>query len=289
MITNPVLRTLLCHRDVPLALRCINSAIKFSAEKFQLVIHDDGSLTLDDCAVLVDMFPEVRFISRPQSDEAMSDKLSNYPNALAFRNESVWGLKLLDIVLLEPGNCFYIDSDIAFFKPFKNLFSNHVVNGRCIFLNDTVWNAYSIRPWHLLDQRKLKVASGINTGLTLCDPRVFDLDFVDWFLGQPDWRVIPAWTEPTCWAALASRVNGQLINPKQILNLYPSAYISDKFVAGHFLSSYRSKWDYLLNDELYGIDIDPVSIEYTPALSLSPLGLAANLVKRRFQNRLGLM
>ena len=239
---HEAIRTLLCHRDVDLAIHCLGSAVQMSADPVRVVIHEDGSLTTGDREKIEARLPGARIMDRREADAIMAEKLASHSNARSFREGSVWGLKLLDVVLAEPGLCFYLDGDIRFFRPFRGLFADAAVRERCVFLRDTVWQAYSVRPWHLLDARGLNVASGINTGLTLCDPAIFDLDFVDWFLAQPDWRVIPAWTEPTCWAALALRGNGHGVIPEQLTNLYPSARITARTIAGHFLSAHRAQW-----------------------------------------------
>jgi len=281
------LRTLLCSRDVDLAIKCLRSAVCFSADPVEVVIHEDGSLTAADRDKLASYIPSVRILDRMHLDELMAERLARYPHAFAFRQASVWGLKLLDVVLAEPGLCFYMDSDICFFRPFRGLFVEEATRGRCVFLKDTVWQAYSIRPWHLLDRRGLKVASGINTGLTLFDPAVFDLDFADWFLGQTDWRVIPAWTEPTCWAALALRASGHAVDPKQVINLYPSAQVSERTVGAHFLSSYRTQWLPLLQRSTFQKGNDrPEPIRFECLKPLSGIRLGVNQIKRKFQNTL---
>lgn len=278
-----VVRTLLCHRDVNLAIHCLSSAVELSADPIQVVVHEDGTLTKEDREKLAEGLPSVSILNRSDADEIMAERLSKYPHAMAFRAGSVWGLKLLDVVLAEAGLCFYMDGDIRFFRPFQGLFTAEATAGRCVFLKDTVWQAYSIRPWHLMDRRGLRVASGINSGLTLCDPAVFDLDFVDWFLAQPDWRVIPAWTEPTCWAALAMRANGHAINSAQLLNLYSSARITKITLGGHFLSAYRTQWKLAMLAPLRseeGIE----QVLYEQLMPLSPWELAASQCKRKLQN-----
>jgi hypothetical protein len=278
-------RTLLCHRDVDLAIHCLSSAVQLSAEPVHVVIHEDGSLTGEDRDKIAARLPGTRIIRRGESDAIMAEKLAGHANARRFREGSVWGLKLLDVVLAEPGLCFYLDGDIRFFRPFRGLFADAATRGRCVFLRDTVWQAYSIRPWHLMDRRRLRVASGINTGLTLCDPAVFDLDFVDWFLGQDDWRVIPAWTEPTCWAALALRSDGHALIPAQLTNLYPSAPVTEQTLGGHFLSAYRGLWREQLEAPLRP-DEPAREVRFERLRELSVLGLAANQAKRKLQNTL---
>jgi hypothetical protein len=280
----PSLRTLLGHQHVDLAIHCLNSAIQLSVDPVELVIHEDGSLTSEDREKLAKGLPGSRILDRQVADEIMAERLAGYSNARAFREESVFGLKLLDVVLAEPGLCFYLDCDIRFFRPFQGLFCDSATRGRCVFLSETVWQAYSIRPWHLLDQRGLRVASGINTGLTQCDPQVFDLGFVDWFLGQLDWRVIPGWTEPTCWAALALRADGQAVDPKQLTNLYPSAKVTDQTLGAHFLSSYRSQWQSLLDKPIQQANARPADIRFQPLRPLTAAELAMNQIKRKLQN-----
>jgi hypothetical protein len=280
----PSLRTLLCHRDVNLAIHCLDSVLQFSADPVQVVIHEDGSLSPEDREKLAIGLPGSRILDRHVADEQMAEHLAAYPNARAFRESSVWGLKLLDVVLAEPGLCFYLDSDIRFFRPFRGLFVDAATRGRCVFLCDTVWQAYSIRPWHLCDPRGLKVASGINTGLSLCDPDVFDLDFVDWFLSQLDWRVIPAWTEPTCWAALALRADGQAVDPDQLANLYPSAKVTEQTLGAHFLSAYRSQWQSLLDQPVLQTNASPAKLRFHALRPLTASRLAANQFKRKLQN-----
>jgi hypothetical protein len=269
---------------VDLAIHCLNSAVQLSTDPVQVVIHEDGSLTLEDREKLTSGLPGVRILDRQVADERMAERLAAYPNARSFRDGSVWGLKLLDVVLAEPGLCFYLDSDIRFFRPFRGLFVDASTRGRCVFLRDTVWQAYSIRPWHLLDQRGLRVASGINSGLTLCDPQVFDLGFVDWFLGQLDWRVIPAWTEPTCWAALALRADGQAVDPEQVTNLYPSAKVTEQTLGAHFLSAYRSQWQSLLGQPIGDTKARATDLRFQPLRPLTTAGLAINQFKRKLQN-----
>jgi hypothetical protein len=276
-------RTLLCHRDVPLMIDCWRTLIACSVDPVETVIHEDGSLTREDEAAIQAAIPHSRVLWRRDADAIMAERLARHENARAFRAGSVWGLKLLDVVLAEAGDCFYVDGDVRFFRRFRGLFCREAVENRSVFLRDTVWTAYSIRPWHLLDGRRLRVSAAINTGLTLIDRARFDLDFVDWFLAQPDWRVIPAWTEPTCWAALAARGHGHAIDPAQVTNLYPSAHVNGGTVGAHFLSAYRNRF----RDELSAPMrmADPiVEMRIQPLGKIGPVGLGLNQLKRKLSN-----
>ncbi len=279
--------SLICHRDIDLSLHCLRSLELCSQDPVRIVLHDDGSLVESDWQKIEAALKHPVIIKRRSADEVMEERLCGYPSAAEFRRDSVWGLKLLDIVLLEERACFYCDGDVRFFRPFTGLFAEGTAHGRSVFLADTIWDAYSVRPWHLLDSRRLRLQSGINTGLTIIDRDMYDLEFVDWFLKQPDWRCIPAWTEPTCWAALASRTNGHVVAPTQIANLYPSARITGDTFGGHFLSAYRGQWNEALWHHLIELqEAIPVSMLKTQVCSAVRLGL--NQTKRKLGNTMRL-
>ncbi len=264
-------------------LQCWPTLETCSRDQVATVVHDDGSLTGEDEAALQAAIPRLRVLRRRDADALMKERLSRHPNAQAFRAGSVWGLKLLDVALAESGDCYYVDTDIRFFRPFRGLFCTAAIATGPVFLRDTVWTAYSVRPWHLLDRRHLRVSEAINTGLTLIARRDYDLDFVDWFLAQPDWRVIPAWTEPTCWAALAARTKGQAIDPVQLPNLYPRTPISDQTIGAHFLSTYRAQFQAALAAPV-AVTLPVQDVCLRRLGTTGAVALAANQLKRKLGN-----
>ena len=282
------IRTLLSHRDVDFMIDNWSTLVSCNRDPFTTVVHDDGSLTSTDIEKITSRIPSSRVLRKPDADEIMQQKLAAHPHARAFRAKQVWGIKLLDIVLAEPGHCYYADSDIRFLRPFRGLFTEDTVAGRCAFLRDEVWMAYSIRPWHLsrwFDRRGLRVVEGINTGLTIIDQSRFDLDFVDWFLAQPDWEVIPAWVEPTCWAALAVRANGHAIDPTQLTNLYPSAAVGPETVGVHLLSAYRKHFHSLL-EQAPTLQMPCVDIRLQSLGVSGPWKFSCNQIGRKIRNEI---
>jgi hypothetical protein len=276
-------RTLLPHRHVPLALSCWPTVLAASEEIFETVFHDDGSLTAADIARLTSL-PRARVLRRAEADARMAEQLAHHPHARAFRAGSVWGLKLLDVVLAEAGDCYYVDDDIRFFRRCRGLFRRAALAGRAVFLRDTVWHAYAVRPWHLTGRNALRLVGGLNSGLTLVDRAVYDLDFVDWFLAHPEWRAIPAWTEPTCWAALAARVGAVAVDPRQLINLYPGA-CPHGAVGAHFLSSFRAQFAPALG-QAFDAAAPVEEIAFTPLRQLGPFELAANQLRRKATNEI---
>src|SRR6266487_6040933 len=91
---------LVCHRNVSMALICLNSLLTTSQEKLQLVIHDDGSLTDEDQALIRGELPEALVVSRDQADGELARPLEAFPTLKHARPKIPHLLKILDVPML---------------------------------------------------------------------------------------------------------------------------------------------------------------------------------------------
>jgi hypothetical protein len=260
--TIPItVNALICHRDVNQALICLGSLLKFSAQPLHMLIHDDGSLTPEDIEKLLDGLKGPTIISRPEADTQMEELLKNHPNCYKYRREHVYGLKLLDVALLSPSDFAYCDSDILFFRPFDGLFRFPHPDISAIFMRDYA-EAYSMLPWALLGINKPKLASKVNAGLIFFRKSAYDLDFLDWFLGQEQFRYKVNWLEQTSWAALGHRAGCHQWNTEQIVLIRPWSYLTDRLVAGHFVGEVRHRLNefHVLSEQTLDAG-EPISVE----------------------------
>ena len=276
------IRTLLCHRDVDMALACLGSLLKFSFEPLHLVIHDDGSLTPEDAARLLSELEGSTILFRAEADELMNQRLKHYPNSYKFRFDTVMGLKLLDTAILSQGDIAYCDSDILFFRPFQGMFHLPDMKTSAIFIKDCR-EAYSVLPWQLLGSKGLKLPSRVNAGLMFVRKKAYDLDFIEWLLGQAEFRSDPLHRlEQTSWAALGYRIGCQLWNPQQVALVESRKNITDQLIAGHFVSRYR----YLLREFLPKANLAtqesfPVIVETIPSKDCNLLALSHSLLRHK--------
>ena len=231
-------RSLICHRDVNMAVVCLGSLLKFSAEPIQLVIHEDGSLTPDDREKLSATLNNPVLLSREAANEQMDELLKHHPVAQQYRRQQVFGLKLLDIALLSQTDIAYCDTDILFFKPFSRLFQFPDAKTSAIFMLD-FQEAYSIPVTQLIYNRRVGLASRVNAGLMSIRKNAYDLDFIEWFLSQPQFKMIMGWHEQTCWAALGHRIGSSSWNPHQIVMIQPQTTYNETMIAGHFTTPFR--------------------------------------------------
>lgn len=277
-------RTLIGHKQVEVGLRCLGSLLRFSAEPTSLIIHDDGTLTVEDHETLFSDLPGSTIISRAEADAIVQPQLRQYPECRAYRERHPLALKLLDIPLLAQEELAYCDSDILFLKRFTGMFEWAGDDASAIFMRDAQ-EAYSLRPWHISPFGKIRVPGHINSGLIFYRTSKFDLDFVEWFLARPELAGVfskrPHWIEQTCWATLGWRAGCRVWSPVQLMIANPKMNgLSRDTVGIHFVAAYRGKLQEFTGHE--GVEhADPVSIRSNEAGSVSLIGMLIDDFKRR--------
>lgn len=263
--------TLLGHAHVDMALVCLGSLLRCSASPVRLRIHDDGSLTAADLERLAAGLGEPAVLPRREADERLADRLAGRPAARAFRFANPLALKLLDVPLLAEAAAgeplAYCDADVLFLRPFSGLFELPPAAG-ALFMHDPQ-NAYSVRSWHLLRERRLRLAGHVNTGVIACRAGCFDLDLVEWFLSRPQYRFAPVWVEQTCWALLGGQAGCRLLDPAAVSIPVPGREPPAGQVALHFVSPVRG---------LLGRYTERLAERRPPAAPEPPAGLEPPLV-----------
>lgn len=279
--------TLLCHRDVPLGLRCLRSLAAASDRPIHFQIHDDGSLTEDDRALLTDPAAgglAATIVPRTDVDPLMAELLAPFPHCAALRKRQAYGLKLFDIPHLSPDPVVrYIDSDVLFMRATQGLFDLGE-DQDCVFMQDHL-NAYTMRPWHLLDPR-LALPQRINSGLFAIRRTLMDLDRIEWLLARDlaVFRKLP-WFEQTCWAWLAQRQRGYVWDETPIRLVQASTVFDDSVVAGHFVSPTRGR----IHEVPESLDLHrlaPVRVAKRPMRPLNPAAYMAEMAARSIRRRL---
>lgn len=285
-LTERTVRTLIGHRQVDVGLRCLSSLMRYSVEPLSLIIHDDGTLTQEDCDLLTLHLEGAKVLSRGESDGLVLPLLAHHPKCRAYRQRHPLALKLIDMALIEQGELAYCDSDILFLKPYTQLFSWPNGMGAAIFMQDSQ-EAYSLYPWHIRPFGDIKVPRKVNTGLILFRTCQYDLDFVEWFLGRPQLQQVfekrSHWIEQTCWAALGWRVGCYMWNANQLIiaNMKMDR-VTEETIGIHFVAAYRDNLNGFpeRSHELPPTD-EAVVINAFPAHKSSSLRLLAQDVRRR--------
>lgn len=271
--------TLLGHTHVEMALSCLGSLLRYSADPLRLCIHDDGSLTAADLARLGEGLEGPEVILRREVDERVEASLGDRPALLAFRRRNPLALKLTDAVLLAGGGeLAFCDSDVLFLRPFTGLFRFPGPETGAVFMADRQ-NAYSVRSWHLLRHRRLALPRRVNTGLLLFRTCLFDPDLLEWYFSRPEFGFAPVWAEQTAWALLGQRAGCRLWDPGRIG--FPGPGSPADPVALHFVSPLRHLLWLLLEREPTRTGGPPVPVGTVPARRCHTWDMAWTEVRRR--------
>lgn len=289
---NELVQTLIGTKNLSFYTTCIQSLLNNSRDPLNLLIHTDGTLTDEDKVALTSMSEvDITFNNFKQSRLSTLDYLQGRPNCQKFRKESIWGIEFFDPLFANPKDhiSFYLDADILFLRPFSGLFDPSVVKGGAVFLSDKQWDAYCLRPWHLIGKNECpKIVQGITTALVCWDKRVIDWDYLEWFLGETNFHAIPEWVLPTAQAGLATRCQAKTVCHKQLPNLYPNAQITSEAFGAHLLGSYRKDWLPRIKKHQLQMDDDqkPIIADFEPCQNRGVAQYALNQGKRWINTRL---
>jgi hypothetical protein len=272
--------SLLGHRHVDLAIACLGSLLRRSAEPLALRLHDDGSLTPMDRERLTEALGAPEMVPRPEADERAAGVLARRPALATFRRSNPLALKLVDAVLFAGDELAYCDADVLFLRPFSGLFP--AAAPAAVFMADRQ-NAYSVRSWQLARHRRLRLAQRVNSGLIRFPTAAWDPDLLDWYFARPQFGFAPVWSEQTAWALLGWKAGCRLWNPDLIrLPRQDEEALTgtDRPVALHFVSPLRNLLPYHLADAAGESDEPAVALGTIPARRCHPWDLAWTEARR---------
>jgi len=205
--------TLLCQRDLPMALVTLPKILQCLEPQQQFVIFDDGTFTESTIQVLSELSENLSIVTRKERDEEVNQALIKYPNCRKYRDEFPLAFKMLDIPLSVikngGGRYTFTDSDIIYLKNGRDYFNRDV---NTYLKTDAI--KLSVKLQDGLLKHKWKIPMRFNSGYFSFDVKDFDLDFIDHYLGLPDVRNMPWLSEQTCWALLFGRA-GKSYCPKE--------------------------------------------------------------------------
>lgn len=275
--------SLLGHRQLETALVCLGSLVRHSAEPLALRLHDDGTLTGEDRERLEAGLDPALLVSREEADDRAAGLLARRPALRAYRRDHPLALKLIDAVLFGGEELAYCDSDILFLRPFRGLFRLPGPAG-AVFMSDRQ-NAYSVRSWHLLAHRRLRLPRRVNSGVVVYRTGAYDPDLLEWYLSRPELLFAPVWVEQTAWALLGWQSGCRLLDPAQVAFPEAGRPVGDGVAALHFVSPVRSLLPrYAPLAEAAG-DGPPVEIRSRPAARCRALDMAATEARRWLKRR----
>lgn len=286
---DPVLvRNLCCHRDVGMALVALSSLQTYSEEPVSLVIHDDGSLTDEDCQLLEMRLRNARVVRRRDADDIVEPAIASYPLLLEARRKIPFFLKLLDLYLVHPDPVVrFVDSDILFQQPFRGLFDLKGMNATAVFMTD-IRSAFGFRLKQFWPLGPLRFTRRLNSGIFAVPASSRDFDFLHSTLQHTG--IVQAlhhrgWYEQGLWSAIGFKLHASLYLESQIALSETANKIPHNTIGLHLTGTARENLFELAKGER--VQSRPVTILATPGAEFTLLEAAYIAAAARVKHRLG--
>lgn len=181
----------------------------FSGRRWPLFIHEDGSVTKIQQAIIQKTLPGVRFVPRTEAEERMARHLAKHPKSLSNRNRHNLFLKFFDFPAYAPYERFVVlDSDVIFFKrPGEILDWVDAGKEECWFNEDTK-EKYCIPRPQIEEQLRMKIWERVNTGICLMPKSAISLELGERLITAFETSAHhPQFFEQTLYALMASALN----------------------------------------------------------------------------------
>lgn len=237
-------RTLLGgHGNFSFSLNCITSFIKYCKNDFTIEIFEDGSLSTLQIEQL-EKLSHLTIVFKTLRDKILNHKLNNLPHCKNFRKNHVFAYKILDTMIYDEQNFYYLDSDVIFLRDFT-FEDNYPKNPT--FMKD-IESSYSFSPYRYLIN-SWRVYPKLNAGFMFFPKKLFDLEKLEVIIMKnfSSQELKNCWAEQTMWAFLASSYTTFLFNSSQIVMANAFTKRERKTIAIHLTTPYRYKIDTLSN------------------------------------------
>lgn len=229
---------LLCHAHVDMALDCLGSFKKMAVGAQPLRIHDDGTLTDEDCETLLEALAPASIVRRPEANARVMDEMKSCPRLLALRETYPHIAKAIDAVLWCEDEVYaFTDADVLYLRPLESPFALPAGGPRAIFMQDRE-PSYSMRSVGKLLTPGLGLPAKVNSGMIVCERAAIDFEMFEWFLGQKQLRAIPGVIEQALWAVLGKRIGCAVFDPAQVRVMREGEDEKDLAI-GHFTAKTR--------------------------------------------------
>jgi hypothetical protein len=230
--------TLLCRRDLDMALVCLGRLEQAWLAPVRLEILDDGTLGTEDWERLRSAFPTAGFHPRREIRERVETGLAHHPACLGYYRNEPLANKLLAVPLIAGGAFRYIDCDILFRRPCPGLWSEDDIP---VCLDEPgVYLSNTLPGW--LHRSRVPLAVRLNSGLLDIPSGLFDLDRLEWFLARANPAPYMNLLEQTAWASLfATRPHRRVGTATVWSNAAPFPGLIEA-PAVHFLGTHKTSF-----------------------------------------------
>jgi hypothetical protein len=228
-------------RDWMCAAWALASFVHATGRRWNMAIHDDGTLGDEARRMLRALFSSARIKDRKEADAEMETRLAGHPRCLEYRRSHPLALKLFDCTMLAGAErLVLLDSDLVFFRRPDEVLE-WVKTGKpdCMF-NPDFQDAYCLSRESARERLQVDLHPRINTGLSLLPRGVVDIDFCEQSMADASLSTKDsiAWREQTLLALCASRYGTtRLLSERYEVHFEP--WMSEDAITRHYVGDIR--------------------------------------------------
>jgi len=204
---------LVCHKDYKMSIITLFYFLKSSDVIYDILIHDDGTISKSQENIFKSLSVEINYISRAQSDSLVERELKDFQTLLKWRSNFPFALKLIDLYFYSTHRYYiYLDSDVLFFRNpiyinelVKNSFESKDLNN---YFNKDIESAYVASVHTFKEKFDIDLMPRLNAGLMFINKEILIFSKINWYLENEmylNFEVVRKHvSEQTLYAILAS-------------------------------------------------------------------------------------
>jgi len=200
------IHSLTCERDYLNLLWCLKTLFHYSTRAFNVVLHDDGSLSQRALEQLRWHLTGVTIISRYEADARVHDLMARHNASRTFREVCPLARRIFDFPAFASKDRFLIlDSDVLFFgKPDTML--GLMDSGRLFFMSDYL-DGYVFSRAEVQSRYGIDLIPAFNTGISYHAKAMFDYELIETYCSDlvDHGLLTHPWSEQLLFAMLFSR------------------------------------------------------------------------------------
>ena len=194
------LHTLLGHKHVGMCLWSVKSFLHYSGKNYNVVLHDDGSLTDDDIETISKHLINVHIVRKTEADGLIREQLVNLPNCYEYRytsketsdhrgtkyNMRIFSIRLFDFNLISKASkTLVLDADVLFFKEPREIveWAEDPNDRGSLFSIEQYKPKWNSRNEIVGYEHKNPPPTDANAGLLCLDKNAFSLDIIENWIG----------------------------------------------------------------------------------------------------------
>ncbi len=177
------LHVLLSSKSWRIGLLAIHSFEYFTGKRWQLFIHEDGTIDEAAKAELLSRLPGAHWVGRTEADARVAEMLAPFPACQRRRAQNTYSLKFFDSLAFAPGSHYVVlDGDVLFYATPPEIITWVDTQAHECWFNWEEKEAYGAPRNQMEEALGFPLWGNVNSGLSLVYKNAISLEISERFL-----------------------------------------------------------------------------------------------------------